>query len=213
MDEDTVFGNEFPRLAIVTGQIRNPTVFVRNWPVDPTPDQRGGIQRNATATYDYDYEIEYGDDVGYDLDDSYDYDWFDYDFGGVYGYDSMDDAGAFDGYDYTIDDDAVVARHEQHNIETGREIAVVRLPARHNLPVLDASLIDEAFGWKFDVPEAVSGTHLRQSLLNHLTYLGENPQSWPGSEADAFRLFAHHVLMAVYGLEVPSYQNRQTQQQ
>lgn len=65
------------------------------------------------------------------------------------------------------------------------------------------SFIDEAFGWKVDAPNTLTARELRENLLNHLTYLGENVDKWPTDVNEAYRAATHHVLMAVYGVHVP----------
>lgn len=224
LDEGVVFGDSFTGFRVAGGVIDDPYRFARNWPLDPTPRQPGGIQRDVELraygivddSWDdaqgndgrgHDYESEdlggidegvYDDDLGYA--DGYGYDGY-YGFG-YYGmgygpglYDDLDDAGG-----------NRIADAEQRNIEEGREVAVARFPARGNLPALSVSMIDEAYGWKIDIPETVTGATLRRLLLNHLTFLGENPQVWPRDRDQAARLFAHHVIMAAYGLGVPAYQ-------
>jgi len=89
------------------------------------------------------------------------------------------------------------------NIEKGREVGVLRLMADSKLPILDVSLIDEAGGWKIDLPNSRTGKNLHDDLLTHLTYLGEHTDQWPSNVDDAYRMFAHHVMMAVYGVEMP----------
>lgn len=91
----------------------------------------------------------------------------------------------------------------QGNIEDGREIAIVRFPAASGMPELNVSFIDEAFGWKVDAPNTLTARELRENLLNHLTYLGENVDKWPADVNEAYRAATHHVLMAVYGVDVP----------
>lgn len=92
---------------------------------------------------------------------------------------------------------------DQANIDEGREIAVVRVPAELGMPALNVSMIDEAFGWKVDAPNTLSGRALHDNLLKHLTYMGENVDKWPADVNDAYRAATQHVLMAVYGVDVP----------
>lgn len=93
---------------------------------------------------------------------------------------------------------------DEGNIEQGRDIAVVRLPEEFGLPVLNISMIDEAFGWKLDVPNTLQGQALQDRLLTCLTYIGENVDKWPADVNDAYRAATHHVLMAIYGIDMPS---------
>ncbi len=91
----------------------------------------------------------------------------------------------------------------QGNIANGREFGVARFPEEHGLPAVNVSFIDEAFGWKIDLPNEVNGQQLRTNLLRHLTAFGERSDQWPASVLEAQRLAAHHVAMALYGIEVP----------
>ena len=90
------------------------------------------------------------------------------------------------------------------NIEKGRDVAIAAIPPSHGLPQLNVSLVNEALGWKVDVPTTVSGKQIHDKLLDHLTFLGDHPDKWPSDKDDAGAMFAHHVLMAVYGLDVPT---------
>ena len=90
------------------------------------------------------------------------------------------------------------------NVEKGRDVAVAAIPPSHGLPQLNVSLVREALGWKVDVPNTVSGKQIHDKLLDHLTYLGDHADKWPGDKNEAGALFAHHVLMATYGLDVPT---------
>jgi len=96
------------------------------------------------------------------------------------------------------------------NLEAGRDLAVAHFPKSQGLPELNVSMIEEAFGWKIDVPDNMSGRDLRRKLLNHLTYFGEHVDQWPANRDEAFRQLTHHVLMACYGLDVPAYRSQQS---
>jgi len=92
----------------------------------------------------------------------------------------------------------------QGNIEKGRNVAVLRLAAEQGLPTLDISMLHEAMGWKIDLPNNRTAQQIHDDLLKHLTMIGENPGQLPANADDAYRVFAHHVLMAIYGVEMPS---------
>jgi hypothetical protein len=51
------------------------------------------------------------------------------------------------------------------------------------------------------VPNTRTGKQIHDDLLTQLTELGNNTQQWPSNKDDAYRLFAHHVLMAIYGVQ------------
>jgi hypothetical protein len=87
------------------------------------------------------------------------------------------------------------------NIEKGREVGVVRFPSDGKLPALDVSMIDEAGGWKIDVPNNRTGQMIHDDLVKQLTMLKNDQANWPQDVNDAYRAFTHHVLMAVYGVQ------------
>jgi hypothetical protein len=87
---------------------------------------------------------------------------------------------------------------KDQNLEKGRNVAYVDVAASHSLPEVKVPLIHELPDmWKIDVPDSVTGQVLYDNLLKHLTMVNEHKDQWPGDENDAYRLVAHHVLMAV----------------
>lgn len=89
------------------------------------------------------------------------------------------------------------------NLEKGRDVAVVVIPAGHGAPEVVASLIQEVpDSWKIDVPDHVDGQRLHDQLLNHLTKFSERKDEWPEDANEAYRAAAHHVLLAIY--DVPA---------
>lgn len=89
---------------------------------------------------------------------------------------------------------------DQTNIEKGRNFGIARFPAGSGLPAANVSFIDEAFGWKIDVPDGITTAQLRNNLLRHLTMLRDHADMWPANVNDAYRLASHHVVMALYGI-------------
>ncbi len=89
------------------------------------------------------------------------------------------------------------------NIEKGRNVAIVRLPAEGGLPAMDVSLIREAGGWKIDVPNTRTSQQIHDDVQKHLTMVGEMSAQWPADQTQARRTVARHVLMAIYGVEMP----------
>ena len=88
------------------------------------------------------------------------------------------------------------------NIEKGRDVAVATFPASHGAPALHVSMIREAGGWRVDVPNRLSGQQLHDNLLKHLTHVSMHSNQWPDDENQAAALIAHHVLMAMNGVEM-----------
>src|SRR5439155_13783308 len=87
----------------------------------------------------------------------------------------------------------------QTNLEKGRNVALLYIPASHGAPDLKLSLIHEMPDiWRFDIPDNIDGQKLYDNLLTHLTWVDEHREQWPGDVNDAYRLVAHHVAMALY---------------
>ena len=89
------------------------------------------------------------------------------------------------------------------NIEKGRDVAIATFPTSHGAPALNVSMIREAGGWRVDVPNRLSGQQLHDNLLKHLTHVSMHSNQWPSDENAAAAMIAHHVLMAVNGVEMP----------
>lgn len=90
---------------------------------------------------------------------------------------------------------------DEANIEKGREIGIVRLPGSGQTPTLDVSMIDEAGGWKIDVPNNRSTSQVHQDLAAQLKQLRDQKDQWPADATDAYKTFTTHVLMGIYGVE------------
>ena len=88
------------------------------------------------------------------------------------------------------------------NIEKGRDVAILTIPASHGLPALNVSLIQEAQGWRVDVPNTITGQQLHDSLLKQLDQLADAQAQWPADKNEAALMAAHHVLLAAYGVDV-----------
>lgn len=88
---------------------------------------------------------------------------------------------------------------EDYNLEPGREVAVVTLPARHGLDEATILMIDEAFGWKIDVPNTIDGRDLHGNLVQHLNALADSAAKWPKNRQAAARYITHHVMLGAMG--------------
>ena len=89
------------------------------------------------------------------------------------------------------------------NIERGRDLAIATLPKSRTLPAMNVSLVREALGWRVDVPNRLgSAKELHDSLLLHLNHLARTEAQWPVDEDAAALMFARHILLGVYGIEV-----------
>lgn len=94
---------------------------------------------------------------------------------------------------------------QNQKLDRGRNVAVVLFPASHGSPELTVSMIHEAIdSWTLDVPDNLDGQRLLTNLKDHLFELGQMKDRWPADVNEAYRMVAHHVLMAVYN--IPSQQ-------
>ena len=88
-----------------------------------------------------------------------------------------------------------------YNLEPGRDIAVVTLPAGHGLGETTLVMIDEAFGWKIDVPNTVGGRDVHANLIQRLNAVADAAANWPANREAAARYLTHQVMLAAVGKE------------
>ena len=86
-----------------------------------------------------------------------------------------------------------------YNLEPGRDVAVVTIPAAHGLNDTTIVMIDEAFGWKIDLPNTIGGRELHGNLVQHLNTLADTADKWPKNREAALRHVTHHVLLGAIG--------------
>jgi hypothetical protein len=182
--DDMVFGNQFQGFHIVQGEIVNPALL-SNWPVQQKAGKMHQDANPAGAKTDTksDGKIDVPD-VKVDVKD-----------------DTKND-GKIDTPKVSVgelgkpSDDA-----KDRNLDKGRNVAVVSFPSSHGMPELYVSLIHEMpDNWKIDVPDNVDGQKLHDNLCNHLTVFAQNKDQWPADVNEAYRMAAHHVMMAVYDM-------------
>jgi hypothetical protein len=89
----------------------------------------------------------------------------------------------------------------QGNIAKGTEIGVVHLPRAGNGSALYVSMLDEAGGWKIDVPNNRTGQQIHDDLLKNLTKLNDHQSDWPSDETAASRVVVNCVISAIYGVD------------
>jgi len=88
------------------------------------------------------------------------------------------------------------------NLEHGRNVAYVTVAKSFGMPEVKVPLIHELPDmWKIDVPDSINGQQLYENVLKHLTMANELKDTWPADENDGYRVVAHHVLMAVMGVD------------
>jgi len=83
-------------------------------------------------------------------------------------------------------------------IENGRNVAIVQVPASHDLPAITISMIHEPVDdWRIDLPDSITGQMIHDNVKSALTTLGDNVASWPADVNEAYRAVGHRLLMAV----------------
>ena len=94
---------------------------------------------------------------------------------------------------------------QQAKLEKGREVAIAGIPAAMGLPEIRTSLLREHLvGWKFEVPNTITGQQLHDNLVKRLTAIADHPDQWPSDVDSAYGLVTHHVLMAIYNVDLPA---------
>lgn len=89
---------------------------------------------------------------------------------------------------------------KEMKLDKGRNVAIVQFPAGHDAPELTVSMIHQMpDNWKIDVPNNRTGEQIYNDLLTQLTWLGDHTSQWPADRDEAYRMFSHHVLAALYG--------------
>ncbi len=193
LDAEKVFANA----QAAEGEIEDPLQFVKNWPVkagmatDAQTAAAGAARDPGTAQATDSNRVagnvsDDGAAASVKVGDAT-----------VGGQVKTDDAAATG--TKSVDDDT----RTQGNIEKGRNVAVLRLPAAEDAPDITVSLIRELTGWKIDIPNDRSLQMVHDDLLKHLTHVSENAASWPADKDQARGLIARHVMMGIYGIDMP----------
>jgi hypothetical protein len=188
----------FAGAKIVRGEISDPNQFAQNWPVaqmsasdalkagaseglkGTQPDDAKATDANRAAANTGDDKSTASVKVG------------DTTVSGQIKSDNAAPAGS-----KVVDEDT----RTQGNIQEGRDFAVLQVPASHGMPAVNVSMIRELTGWKIDIPNNRSVQQVHDDLLKHLTMIGDNQANWPADKDDAKAMIAHHVMMALYGVD------------
>jgi len=64
----------------------------------------------------------------------------------------------------------------------------------------NASLVHEAGGWKFDVPNTLTGQKLYNNLVSNLSYLNQRKNEWPADVNEGYRDVARAVTASLYDI-------------
>lgn len=97
-----------------------------------------------------------------------------------------------------------MSQDQKSGLKQGDKIAVLQLPADQQLPELTASFVQSQGGkWTLDIPDTMDGAKLRQNLSEHIRYIAQNKDTLPADADKASQAIAHHVLMALYDVDMP----------
>lgn len=88
----------------------------------------------------------------------------------------------------------------QANLEEGRDVAIATLRGKDG-KTLHVSLINEAGGWKIDLPNNITAEQLHQRTSKVFQALNEDPTKLPASEAEAYEMLSHKLLSSIYDLK------------
>jgi len=88
------------------------------------------------------------------------------------------------------------------NLEKGRNVAIAHLPMSHGMPGLNISMIHEAGGWKFDIPNNLDAKKLYANLENNLNFVKGHEADLPGEVNDGYRMVSHAVVAALYDIDL-----------
>jgi len=86
------------------------------------------------------------------------------------------------------------------NLDKGRNVAIAHLTKTQNFEPLTASMIHEAGGWKFDVPNNLSAEELYNNLVKNLSYFEQHKDQWPADSTTACRELTHVVVASLYNV-------------
>jgi hypothetical protein len=85
-------------------------------------------------------------------------------------------------------------------LEKGRNVAITQIMGRKTSEFFNTSLIHEAGGWKFDIPNTINADQLYQNLSNNLAYVDQNKDRWPADEKLAYREVTRAVVASLYNV-------------
>jgi hypothetical protein len=83
----------------------------------------------------------------------------------------------------------------------GRPVAIICFPAGDYLPAIRVSMLHQALtGWYVDLPVDRTGEQIYNDLSAQLSYIASHEDQWPSDVTDGYRMVAHHVVAALYGV-------------
>ncbi|HEX8522768.1 MAG TPA: hypothetical protein VF669_10965 [Tepidisphaeraceae bacterium] len=182
-----VDAQDFSAAQAVEGEIQDPAQFVQNWPlplVSGMSDQGQSAAAHVGANSgDKNHDAHGSVNVG-DTKVS----------GSV---SANTDTNNNDNTKDGVDKDTA----KNGNIEKGRNVAIVRLPAEKGMPAMDVCLIREVTAWKIDIPNNRTAQQIHDDVSRHLDMVAD-ASKWQGDALQTRREIARHVLMGIYGVEM-----------
>jgi len=103
------------------------------------------------------------------------------------------------------DEKTVKSQAKAEELTKGRDVAIIHIPGgSHNMGAMNVSMLHEMpMFYRVDIPNDRTGEQIYNDLSAHLAFLGDRASEWPANIDDAYRMFTHHVVAAMYGLPVP----------
>jgi hypothetical protein len=89
-------------------------------------------------------------------------------------------------------------RLDNANLDKGRDVAIARVSGDDGKD-LTLSFIDEAGGWKLDLPNNIGGQQLLSSVIQCLDKANGMKDQWPSDEKQAQQHISQQLLMSIYG--------------
>jgi len=90
----------------------------------------------------------------------------------------------------------------ESKLDKGRNVAIARMPAKHGIPSVTASMLYEhVTGWHFDIPSTTTAQMLYDNLVSNLTYIDSNREILPTDVNDAHRQVSQAVIASLYGVD------------
>lgn len=88
------------------------------------------------------------------------------------------------------------------NLEKGRNVAIARITGVSQSGPITASMISEAGGWKFDVPNTMTADDLYRTLVANLQFIDQQKGSWSTDVNEEYRHVTDAVVASLYGINI-----------
>lgn len=88
----------------------------------------------------------------------------------------------------------------QANLEEGRDVAIATVRGKDG-KTLHVSLINEAGGWKIDLPNDITAQQLYDRVSKVVQAVNEDQSKLPATEAEAYDMLSHKLLTSIYDVK------------